>query len=236
MGRGRGKKIQTAIPDIERAIEIVPIYSANDFSELLVKFGILKIAKPRSVSLGLCSIQAGSNDPFCAFATGYFLRYTVGRMAEQDVCSKALRVIGQMLDKQRIDLFELKCFGDEFYLQCGDPLPPHLNLIEMRYSVTEIRALDSEAKAKRRESFKLVNFEGLPEILRALGRRVDESHARLLRVSNSDSVIPFDSIKIEYQTRDGQRHAEEFLAGAIGDQALRMYKERSRRLDSNSWR
>ena len=72
--------------------------------------------------------------------------------------------------------------------------------------------------------------------MRTLGRRIDESHARLLRVSNSDSVIPFDSIKIEYQTRDGQRHAEEFLAGAIGDQALRMYKERSRRLDSNTWR
>ena len=72
------------------------------------------------------------------------------------------------------------------------------------------------------------------EILRALGRRIDESQARLLRVSNSDPVIPFDSIKIEYQTRDGQRHAEEFLTGAIGDQALRMYKERSRRLDSNT--
>ena len=117
-----------------------------------------------------------------------------------------------MLEKQHIDLFELKCFGDEFYLQCGDPLPPHLNLVERRYSVTE------------------------PEILRTLGRRIDESHARLLRVSNSDSVIPFDSIKVEYQTRDGQRHAEEFLAGAIGDQALRMYQERSRRLDSNTWR
>ena len=139
-----------------------------------------------------------------------------------------------MLEKQHIDLFELKCFGDEFYLQCGDPLPPHLNLVERRYSVTEIRALDFEAKANRRESFKLVNFEGLPEILRALGRRIDESHARLLRVSNSDPVIPFDSIKVEYQTRDGQRHAEEFLTAAIGDQALRMYKERSRRLDSNT--
>ena len=51
--------------------------------------------------------------------------------------------------------------------------------------MTEIRALDVEAKANRRESFKLVNFEGLPEILRTLGRRIDESHARLLRVSNS---------------------------------------------------
>jgi hypothetical protein len=70
--------LQCGDPQILNAIEIVPIYSANDFNELLVKFGILKIANPRSVSLGLCSIQAGSNDPFCAFATGYFLRYTVG--------------------------------------------------------------------------------------------------------------------------------------------------------------
>jgi len=221
---------------VKSAVVILPIYSGSDFNELLMQFGILETANPRSGYLGGCSTQAGANDPFPAFATGYFLRYTVGSMAQQDAFSTALRVIGQMLEKQHIDLFELKCFGDEFYLQCGDPLPPHLNLVERRYSVTEIRALDVEAKTNRRESFKLVNFEGLPEILRTLGRRIDESHARLLRVSNSDPVIPFDSIKVEYQTRDGQRHAEEFLAGAIGDQALRMYKERSQRLDSNTWR
>lgn len=149
-------------------------------------------------------------------------------MADRDVCSRALRVIGQVLETEHIDFFDLKCFGNEFYLQCGDPKPPHLNLVEMRYTTAEIHSLDTKAKTNRERAFKLVNFEGLPEILRAVGHRIDESNARLLRVTNSDSLSAFDSIKIEFQTRDGQRHAEEFLTGAIGDQALRMYKDRSR--------
>ena len=140
-------------------------------------------------------------------------------------------MIGQVLETERIDIFDLKCFGNEFYLQCGDPQPPHLNLVEMRYTAAEIHSLDTKAKAKRQRAFQLVNFEALPEILRAVGHRVDESNARLLRVTNSESVIALDSIKLEFQTRDGQRHAEEFLTGVIGDRALRMYKERTRRGD-----
>jgi len=153
-------------------------------------------------------------------------------MASHEVCSRALRVIGQVLETEHIDLFDLKCFGNEFYLQCGDPQPAHLNLVEMRYTAAEIRSLDAKAKANRQRAFKLVDFEGLPELLRAIGHRIDENNARLLRVTNSESMVSFDSIKIEYQTRDGQRHAEEFLTGAVGDQALRMYKERSRRSEA----
>lgn len=153
-------------------------------------------------------------------------------MADRDVCSHALRVIGQVLETKHIDIFDLKCFGNEFYLQCGDPQHPHLNLIEMRYTAAEIHSLDTKAKDNRQRALNLVDFEGLPEILRAVGHRVDESNARLLRVTNSESLSAFDSIKIEFQTRDGQRHAEEFVTGAIGDQALRMYKGRSRRGDA----
>ncbi len=152
-------------------------------------------------------------------------------MADRDICSRALRVIGQVLETRRIDLFDIKCFGNEFYLQCGDPQPPYLNLVELRYTAAEISSLDAKAKMKRQRAFKLVNFEALPELLRAVGRRVDENRARLLRVTNSDSADAADSFKIEYQTRDGRRHAEEFPAGAVGHQALRMYKERARRAD-----
>ena len=81
---------------VKSAVVILPIYSGSDFNELLVQFGILKAANPRSGCLGGCSTQAGANDPFRAFATGYFLRYTVGPMAQQDAFSTALRVIGQI--------------------------------------------------------------------------------------------------------------------------------------------
>ena len=154
-------------------------------------------------------------------------------MASRDQFSKTLRVVGQVLKERRIDLFDLKCFGDEFHLQCGDPMPPHLNLVEVRYSAAEIDALDRAARRNRQGSVQFVNFDGLPEILRALGHRVDLSNGRLLRVNNSDSSIPFDSIKIEYQTHNGKLHAEEFLSGNVCQQAILMYKYHSRRGDGS---
>ena len=133
-------------------------------------------------------------------------------MASRDQFSKTLRVVGQVLKERRIDLFDLKCFGDEFHLQCGDPMPPHLNLVEVRYSAAEIDALDRAARRNRQGSVQFVNFDGLPEILGALGHRVDLSNGRLLRVNNSDSSIPFDSIKIEYQPTMENFTPKSFLA------------------------
>lgn len=154
-------------------------------------------------------------------------------MASRVALSKALRVIGQILEQRGIDLFDLRHIDNAYTLQCGDPAPPHLKLVVMRYSSAEIDALDLKARAHRQGSYKFVNFEGLPEILRALGRQIDDRNGRLLRITNSEPSKLFNSIKIEYQSRDGQRHAEEILAGAVGDQAMRMYKERSRRFDGN---
>ena len=149
-------------------------------------------------------------------------------MASRDETSKALRVIGQVLEKRGIDLFDLKCLDDEFSILCGDPTPPHLGLVELRYSVAQIQALHAEAQANRQGAFKLVDFQGLPEILRTLGRHVDDLRGRLLRISNSESTASHYSIMLEYQSRDGQRHSEEFSTAAISDHALRMYKARSR--------
>jgi hypothetical protein len=151
-----------------------------------------------------------------------------GPMASWDETSKTLRVIGQLLEKRGIDVFELKCLDDEFSVLCGDPMPPHLNLVELRFSLAEIQAHDAQAKGNRQDTFKLVDFQSLPEILRTLGRHVDDLRGRVLRISNSESTVSHYSITLEYQTRDGQRHSEEFSTAAISDHALRMYKARTR--------
>lgn len=153
----------------------------------------------------------------------------------RDNCSNALRVIGQILDEQRIDLFDIRCSGGDFRLLCGDPTPPHLHLVELRYSAAEIEALDLAARERRQGSVQFVNFDALPEILRALGHRVDAFNGRLLRIHNSETSTAFDSINIEYQTRDGRHHTEEFASGIVCEQAVRMYKERSRRAGAPVW-
>jgi hypothetical protein len=146
----------------------------------------------------------------------------------RDGYSSALRSIGQALERADIDAFDLKCDNDEFRLQCGDPTPPNLSLIELRYSLEDIERLEVEGRAKRGDSFRTVDFDGLPQILRTLGRYVDNRGGGLLRICNSDASAPAGAIKIEYTSRDGQLKAEELSMASIYQHSVQMYQERTR--------
>lgn len=150
-------------------------------------------------------------------------------MSTESRLSNSLRVIGQVLQRRGLDLFDLKYSDDEFFLQCGGPSPPYLDLIEFSCSLAEVEKLDAQSRAARGASFKLVNFESLPEVFRAIGRRIDDRDGQLLRVCNSDLPIFPDSITIEYHTRDKRRHVEKFFLASMSEHALRMYKTRARR-------
>jgi hypothetical protein len=126
-------------------------------------------------------------------------------MASWHAYSRMLRTVGQALEERHIDLFDLRCYQDEYLLQCGDPTPPHLSLVELRYTHADLDDRDLNARDNRVGSFELVNFEGLPEILRALGHRVEKRDGRLLRICNSESSGAGGVIQLEYQTRDGER-------------------------------
>ena len=149
-------------------------------------------------------------------------------MATRHDHSKALRAIGQELVKRGIDLFELRCLRAEYYLQCGDPTPPHVGLIELSFTDDDIVSLDLAAVSQRGGAFKFVEFEGLPELLRAVGRYVDSKEGLLLRVSNTDSSFDDETMRLEYESRDGRNHVEEVPLTELAETARRMYKERSR--------
>jgi len=157
-------------------------------------------------------------------------------MASRYGYPRVLRTLGQALEKRGVDLFDLHCEHNDFYLQCGDPMPPYLSLIEFRYSLGDLNDLDLDARTNRGSSFKLVNFEGLPEILRAIGRRLEDKDGQLVRLCNAENTDPNGSIQLEYQTRDGRRHFEDLYTAALGDSAMRMYKERLRGSDSRTWK
>jgi len=80
-----------------------------------------------------------------------------------------LRCIGQASQKQTIDIFELKSYADEFRLQAGDPNPPYIALIEMRFSIAQIEVLDREVKMRRGQSNDGIRFDSISEILRGIG-------------------------------------------------------------------
>jgi hypothetical protein len=157
-------------------------------------------------------------------------------MASRYGYSRALRTLGQALEKHGIDLFDLQCDHDEFYLQCGEPTPPYLSLVELHYSVGDLNDLDLDARAQRGNTFRLVNFAGLPEILRAVGRRLEEKEGQLVHICKSEPALTDGYIQVEYQTRDGRRHIEELFTAALGDHAMRMYKERLRGPELRGWK
>jgi len=81
----------------------------------------------------------------------------------------AFRCIGQELQRQNIEVFELKSYADEFRLQCGDPDPPYTGLIEMMFSKEKIQMIDREGRRRRGQSTGEIRFDSIPEILRTVG-------------------------------------------------------------------
>jgi hypothetical protein len=141
----------------------------------------------------------------------------------------ALRCIGQALQNQDIEAFELKTHADEIRLQGGDPNPPYLDLVELRFSVEDIQVLDREGQARRRRLNTEIRFDSLPEILRAVGDYLDNKRVYLRRFSNSSSSSPYDpTVEVEYETRTGDVISENLTLMFVRESAVRMYKKRTR--------
>jgi hypothetical protein len=136
--------------------------------------------------------------------------------------STSLRVIGQLLEEQGFDVFDLRSSATEFTLQCASPAAPHLSLVELSFSLPQLRSVDQQAKVRRSGTFAFVRFDGLPEILRALGRHVESEEGELLRISNSEP----DTVLVEYRTRD-RRVVKDVPVLSIREQAERMYRQRA---------
>jgi hypothetical protein len=142
----------------------------------------------------------------------------------------ALRCIGQALQSQNIEVFELKTDANDFHVQGADPNPPYTGgLIKLSFSIDDIKILDREGQARRRPQSKSeFRFDSLPEILRAVGKYVDDKRvARLLWINNC-CLSDQDGIEIEYQTRAGDVRAETLSMSAIRETAVNMYKKRTR--------
>ena len=138
----------------------------------------------------------------------------------------ALRCIGQAVQSQNIEVFELKSHADEFRLQCGDPNPPYTALIEMTFSKEKIQIIDREGRRRRGQSTGEIRFDGIPEILRAVGAYIDKKGGYLRLINNCGSS--FDTaLELEYQTRAGQVEMETLAMSFIREACVRMYQRRT---------
>lgn len=149
-------------------------------------------------------------------------------MALRHNYARELRTIGQQLDQQGIDIFDLRHDDGDYSLDCADPNPPFLGLITLRYSAFDVRSLDLAAAQGRTKEFTRVDFQSLAESLRAIGRDLEKLEANLLRISVQDSPTAGSVLRIEYEARSGAYRSEERPLADLADLAMHMYKERSR--------
>lgn len=140
--------------------------------------------------------------------------------------ASTLRSIGQALENLGIEAFDLRCDDDEFHLQCGDPNPPHLMLIELSYSLKDIESLERENRARRRGQSGLASVESLSGALRVLGWLVDTKSGRLRRICNSESAIGEEVWRLEYRASNRDVITEEFDMRLLHETSLSMRKER----------
>lgn len=137
----------------------------------------------------------------------------------------ALRCVGQVLQQNNIEVFELTSEPNEFYVQGGAPEPPFTSLIQISFSLARIAVLDREGRAKRGQSDGTVRFDSLAEVLRSVGEYVDQKLGNLRRINNCDSTWDA-SLEIEYVTRGGHIQLEKLPISFLRETSVRMYKRR----------
>lgn len=113
----------------------------------------------------------------------------------------AFRCIGQELQIKNIEVFELKSHADEFRLQCGDPNPPYVRIIDLSFSKENIEIIDREGRKRRGQSTGEIRFDSIPEILRTVGEYLDKKSGYLRRVTNSPASPEAAGTRISNQSR-----------------------------------
>lgn len=137
----------------------------------------------------------------------------------------ALRCIGQALQNQNTEVFELKTDANAFLVLCGDPNPPHTGLLELQFSLDNIKILEREGQARRRQTKAEFRFDTVPEVLRAVGEYVDNQRGQLRRLNNC--CLSDGDVEVEYTTRAGDIRSETLTISFIREAAVRMYKRRT---------
>ena len=138
----------------------------------------------------------------------------------------AFRCIGQELQNQDIEVFELKSHADVFRVQCGDPNPPYTGLKEIVFSKETLQMIDREGRRRRGQLTGEIRFDSIPEMLRTVGQYIDTRLGQLRWVNNSGSS--FDAaFEVEYQTRAGQLQRETLTMSFIREASVRMYQRRT---------
>jgi hypothetical protein len=138
----------------------------------------------------------------------------------------AFRCIGQELQSQNIEVFELRSRADVFRVQYGDPNPPYTGIKELVFSKETLQMIDRDGRRRRGQSTGEIRFDSIAEMLRTVGQYIDTKLGYLRWINNSGSSSDA-AFELEYQTRAGQVQVETLTMSFIREASVRMYQRRT---------
>ncbi len=147
-----------------------------------------------------------------------------------------LRNIGQSLEAQRINVFELK-YQDRRYVVKGDPEREASLLAMLRqwqrrlrreainsslsYASQDIAQLERQGRRRRLQPDRLPDFYALPNVLRTLGAYLDEKGAELIELHKRPLTL-----MLLYRNRNGHPAVEERSIASFYDFFLKLHAGR----------
>jgi hypothetical protein len=151
---------------------------------------------------------------------------------------RQLRSIGQSLEAQRINIFELTCHGDRFVVK-GEPEKETSMLAALRhwqqrrrseglnasltYTNQDIEQLDRQGRALRKQPNRLPDFYSLPNTLRTVGYYLEFKGSELLELQKHQL-----SLTLLCRNKDGHPELEERSIASFYDLFLKLHSQRGK--------
>ncbi len=152
-----------------------------------------------------------------------------------------LRSIGQSLEAQRINVFELACRGERFVVK-GEPEKETSMLAALRqwqqrrrseglnasltYTRQDLEQLDRQGRARRTQANRLPDFYSLPNTLRTVGHYLESKGAELLELQKHQL-----SLTLLSRNKHGHPEMEERTIASFYQLFLKLYDARGKSPD-----
>ena len=140
----------------------------------------------------------------------------------------ALRCIGQDLERRGIKCFDIRFEAKEYIALCGYQEPPAPTPVTIRYRAIDLDELDEAGTEKQGKPAAAKDFLNQVQIFRTIGGYLDKNEARLIRLTNNESLASEPAVKIEYISREGNRVFADRAGSEIYDMCVAMYKQRGK--------
>jgi hypothetical protein len=141
----------------------------------------------------------------------------------------ALRCIGQSLEGAELRALELKAQGDKFIVKGWSRKASATMDVEKRYTPDDLKQLEGQGRAQRRQDSGPPNLLSLPQVLRFCGSYVDRLRGRLTRVSWQDQSDKIQSITIQFEPyEEGRSEKDDTHVRTIEELCIHVYKQRKK--------